>query len=251
VSYGVRYKLWNPQTVIASSFPKIFKTTALTLLMCHNRRESPLYRLPKAVLLFVLNMMPWNWNGDLDASEKPKVIKKKPKYSQHEGRSYYHRIHNHYHNNDEDDDFEDDDDLEDEDDEDWIQEEDDLEEEEEDLSEYVEFGGISLPSSILQSELFQERPEIAAWLIQQILAEQSAEEDGVVNNTLSFAAAAAADNLSEGMEVEVMEDGQEENGDGAVPSSSSTSSSSASTSSSSASGGGGGGATGRDRWTKE
>ena len=92
VSYGVRYKLWNPNKMTASQFPKCFQNTAVTLLMCHNRKECALYRLPHAVILFVLNMMPWNWNGELSDEEKPQT-KAKPQYSEHEGRSYYHRIH--------------------------------------------------------------------------------------------------------------------------------------------------------------
>ena len=73
------------------AFPRVFRATTLTLLMCHNRRECPLYRLPHAVILFVLNMMPWNWNGELTDEEKPTKMKEKPTHSKHEGRSYYHR----------------------------------------------------------------------------------------------------------------------------------------------------------------
>ena len=80
VSYGVRYKLWNPNKMTASQFPKCFQNTAVTLLMCHNRKECALYRLPHAVILFVLNMMPWNWNGELSDEEKPQT-KAKPQYS--------------------------------------------------------------------------------------------------------------------------------------------------------------------------
>jgi hypothetical protein len=54
VSYGVRYKLWTPTLKSASAFPKCFRNTALTLLMCHNRRESPLYRLPHAVSCIII-----------------------------------------------------------------------------------------------------------------------------------------------------------------------------------------------------
>jgi hypothetical protein len=43
-------------------------------------------------------MMPWNWNGELNDEEKPKLKGKKPAESQHGGRSYYHRIHREYYN---------------------------------------------------------------------------------------------------------------------------------------------------------
>ena len=81
---------------------------------CHNRRESPLYRLPHAVILFVLNMMPWNWNGELNDEEKPTLKKKKPAESQHGGRSYYHRIHREYYNEYDDDEEEEEEDDEEE-----------------------------------------------------------------------------------------------------------------------------------------
>ena len=177
VSYGVRYKLWNPNKMTASQFPKCFQNTAVTLLMCHNRKECALYRLPHAVILFVLNMMPWNWNGELSDEEKPQT-KAKPQYSEHEGRSYYHRIHRMNHQNDEDEDDVDDDDDDDyveesDEDEEWIAQQEEDGEEEDDDNEYVQFGGVALPRSIMESELFQERPEIAAWLVQQILEQQA------------------------------------------------------------------------------
>ena len=114
---------------------------------CHNRKESPLYRLPHAVILFVLNMMPWNWNGELNDEEKPKLKEKKPAESQHGGRSYYHRIHREYYN-EYDDEEEDEEEEEDDDDEEWTlaqaQEEEDQEQE-----EYVDFGGIAIRKSFL------------------------------------------------------------------------------------------------------
>ena len=114
---------------------------------CHNRKESPLYRLPHAVILFVLNMMPWNWNGELNDEEKPKLKEKNPAESQHGGRSYYHRIHREYYN-EYDDEEEEEEEEEDDDDEEWTlaqaQEEEDQEQE-----EYVDFGGIAIRKSFL------------------------------------------------------------------------------------------------------
>ena len=37
-SYGVRYQLFNPSKDSIMAFPRVFRATALTLLMCHNRR---------------------------------------------------------------------------------------------------------------------------------------------------------------------------------------------------------------------
>merc|ERR1712166_888762 len=51
------------------------------------------------------------------------------------------------------------------------EDEDDVDDDDDD--EYVQFGGVALPRSIMESELFQERPEIAAWLVQQILEQQA------------------------------------------------------------------------------
>ena len=113
---------------------------------CHNRKESPLYRLPHAVILFVLNMMPWNWNGELNDEEKPKLKEKKPAESQHGGRSYYHRIHREYYN--EYDDEEEEEEEEDDDDEEWTLAQ-AQEEEEQEQEEYVDFGGIAIRKSFL------------------------------------------------------------------------------------------------------
>ena len=186
IGYGVRYKLWNPNLKVASSFPKCFRSTAVVLLMCHNRRESPLYRLPHAVILFMLNMMPWDWNGELLAEEQELVDVEQIKLaseSNHQGRSYYQRIHqqNHY-NDDEDDD--DDDEEEEEEDEEWVEggetkeyQENSSDDEYDQDGDYVDFHGIAIPRALAQSNLFQERPEQAFLYIQQILQEQMEAEE--------------------------------------------------------------------------
>mmetsp|Transcript_4370 Transcript_4370/g.7974 ORF Transcript_4370/g.7974 Transcript_4370/m.7974 type:complete len:316 (-) Transcript_4370:33-980(-) len=61
VTYGVKWMLWNPACKIHDRFPDTFKQMIFTMLMCHRRKESPLKRLPCAVLYYVFNMLPWDW----------------------------------------------------------------------------------------------------------------------------------------------------------------------------------------------
>ena len=62
--------------------------------------------------------------------------------------------------------------------------------------EYVQFGGITLPASILQTELFQDRPEVAAWLVQQILQQQEEEVMGMEATQLDDSSSSSATSVS-------------------------------------------------------
>jgi hypothetical protein len=61
VNYGVRYKLWNPVRDVHNSFPVSFQRGVQTLFLCAGRDSSPLARLPPEVVLYILNMCPWQW----------------------------------------------------------------------------------------------------------------------------------------------------------------------------------------------
>ena len=59
--FGVRYKLWNPVGSTHAKFPAAFRLVAITLFCCQHRWESPLAMLPAEVVMYILNMCPWNW----------------------------------------------------------------------------------------------------------------------------------------------------------------------------------------------
>jgi hypothetical protein len=62
VSYGVVYKLWNPEHHF--EFGPAFQESTTTLFMCQRRRESPISWLPDDVLFYILNMCRWDWFDD-------------------------------------------------------------------------------------------------------------------------------------------------------------------------------------------
>jgi len=62
LSYGVVYKLWNPDEYL--KFGGKFKTAARILFGCQRRLESPLSRLPDDVIFYILNLCRWDWYGD-------------------------------------------------------------------------------------------------------------------------------------------------------------------------------------------
>lgn len=70
LSYGAQYKLWNPRAQTHLKFPDHFKTMVWTFLMAANRLESPLSYLPGDVLLYILNMLRWDWALPDGASRK-------------------------------------------------------------------------------------------------------------------------------------------------------------------------------------
>lgn len=66
ISYAVQYRLFNPDTGVTGheSFPPDFKRMAAIMMMASLRPESPLARLPREVILYILNMCKWDWARD-------------------------------------------------------------------------------------------------------------------------------------------------------------------------------------------
>jgi len=59
ISYGIIYKLWNPQ--IHTDFGNSFDQMVLTLLLCQRRYESHISLLPDDCLYYILNMCGYSW----------------------------------------------------------------------------------------------------------------------------------------------------------------------------------------------
>jgi hypothetical protein len=57
--YGVRRLLWVPRHHHA--FPRGFRRTVVTLLLCH-KRPGPMSRLEKMVVFNIINFLPWDWS---------------------------------------------------------------------------------------------------------------------------------------------------------------------------------------------
>lgn len=62
LSYGVVYKLWNPE--VYNKFGANFKDAVRTLLGCQRRAESPISLLPDDVVFYILNLCRWDWYED-------------------------------------------------------------------------------------------------------------------------------------------------------------------------------------------
>ena len=63
ISHGVRYILWQPESLIHSYFPASFQDCALTLLCCNTYpgSESSFGILTTDVVMYILNMCSWHW----------------------------------------------------------------------------------------------------------------------------------------------------------------------------------------------
>eukprot|EP00928_Gymnodinium_smaydae_P010672 TRINITY_DN14022_c0_g4_i1.p1 TRINITY_DN14022_c0_g4~~TRINITY_DN14022_c0_g4_i1.p1 ORF type:complete len:325 (-),score=61.88 TRINITY_DN14022_c0_g4_i1:115-1089(-) len=59
LSYGVCYKLWNPE--VHMQFPADFRSAAEACLLCARRPESPLYQLQDEVVYYILNLCRYDW----------------------------------------------------------------------------------------------------------------------------------------------------------------------------------------------
>ena len=62
VSYGIVYKLWNPENHL--DFGPAFQKTAVTLFLCQRRSECIISHLPDDVIFYILNMCRWDWFND-------------------------------------------------------------------------------------------------------------------------------------------------------------------------------------------
>ena len=62
LSYGVVYKLWNPNMHYA--FGGAFQRLAITLFSCQRNWESPFSALPDDCIFYILNMCRWDWVSD-------------------------------------------------------------------------------------------------------------------------------------------------------------------------------------------
>jgi len=62
INYGVVFKLWNPNVHV--SFGPSFKKSALAMLMCQRRLESPVCLLPDECIYYILNLCRWDWADD-------------------------------------------------------------------------------------------------------------------------------------------------------------------------------------------
>jgi len=85
VSHGVRYFLWKPSTTVHEAFPRAFRASALTLLLCQRRTESPISVLSDDIILYILNLCGWNWFGGLDEKESQHALPENDRDSDEEG----------------------------------------------------------------------------------------------------------------------------------------------------------------------
>jgi len=77
ISYGVVYRLWNPNEHKNFAGNK-FQNVVRTMFACQRRRDSPLSRLPDDVIFYIMNMCRWDCFGDGygDFSEYKKKCRK-------------------------------------------------------------------------------------------------------------------------------------------------------------------------------
>lgn len=61
IRYAVKWKLWKPAT--HSIFPAGFKAMVRTMLACQQRTSSPLSRVPRDLILYIINFCAWDWQG--------------------------------------------------------------------------------------------------------------------------------------------------------------------------------------------
>jgi len=66
--FGVRYLLWTPEPVVHQRFPDKFRSAASVLFQVHALSWKGL---PAVIVLYILNMCPWDWFGDSDESRSP------------------------------------------------------------------------------------------------------------------------------------------------------------------------------------
>jgi len=62
ISYGIVYKLWNPQEYF--NFGSKFQSRTKIMFACQRRLECPISMLPDDVIFYVLNMCRWDWFDD-------------------------------------------------------------------------------------------------------------------------------------------------------------------------------------------
>lgn len=67
LSYGVKYFLWSPGRHLR--FPRSFRCSVLQMLLCHSRGEATISKVPKDVVMHILNMCSWDWFGELETEE--------------------------------------------------------------------------------------------------------------------------------------------------------------------------------------
>ena len=62
MEYGVRYKLWGPKSHL--SYGSAFRAATTALFMLQRRDDTIWATMPDDVIMYVLNMCPWDWFDD-------------------------------------------------------------------------------------------------------------------------------------------------------------------------------------------
>eukprot|EP00924_Labyrinthula_sp_SR-Ha-C_P009081 maker-scaffold_2-snap-gene-12.0-mRNA-1 protein AED:0.51 eAED:0.52 QI:0/0/0/0.8/0.75/0.8/5/0/375 len=74
VEFGVRFLLFRPVRETYNMFFENFQKGVKTMLLLHQRNECLVYNLSKDIVMFILNMLPWDW-WPLTREERTKRVK--------------------------------------------------------------------------------------------------------------------------------------------------------------------------------
>mmetsp|Transcript_6415 Transcript_6415/g.12241 ORF Transcript_6415/g.12241 Transcript_6415/m.12241 type:complete len:355 (+) Transcript_6415:531-1595(+) len=84
MEYGVRYKLWGPR--VHSSYGSSFRRSTLALFMLQRRDECVWSTMPDDVIMYVLNMCPWDWFLDsVEGVERERGREREPVVQRNRG----------------------------------------------------------------------------------------------------------------------------------------------------------------------
>jgi len=83
LSFGVKFLLCKPQKDLFFRFPSSFRIAVLTLMLCSN---GPGSKITPDIVLYIINMCPWNWFGEL-LDEEDTIVHTRSELLQDEARS--------------------------------------------------------------------------------------------------------------------------------------------------------------------
>ena len=87
MEYGVRYKLWGPR--VHSEYGGSFRECTRALFMMQRRDECLWSVMPDDVIMYVLNMCPWDWFADtVDGCERERGRTREPVVQRNRGDRY-------------------------------------------------------------------------------------------------------------------------------------------------------------------